>query len=304
MTKVDSGKGKLRNVVPKKAKELRNALYSKAIKNSSGSACSSNEFPALEEKLKVYDKICNLKLPGMGFYTRHRHLSWCSAREKGLRETFSSPLEPERTSQEPNPEATLEGTATVSEAQAQALAAIEDFVRAQLAGTPDPTLSALRDWAARSGTQVAVVFEVANRLQLQQLSATVSEEEIVAVPDAPPHAGLPLVDGGSSAAVYDELEAFADAAPPFCQGGTWQGAYDWAHHNSNTALSHSGRRGARSVTPGTYYAGSSTAYSPAGGALDSDWDVAADQDAVAEAAFEVQAGYNWGTPGYADYCTY
>ncbi|KAI0669434.1 hypothetical protein C8Q78DRAFT_1039945 [Trametes maxima] len=288
MSKAKEHRAQTRNVVHKKGKELRNALYPNWSKNN----ITYPQFPTLQEKLQVYEQIHNLKLPGMAFYTRHRHLSWCSDKEKRLREKFSSPeLAP--MPQTRMGEAPSMSTATAWEVQTLA---IQDFVRAQLAGTPDPTLSTLRDWAARSGTHIAVVFEAANRLQLE-LEAQQQQQQAVAVPNAPPPP--PLVDGESSAAAaaYDQS---IPAAPQFCEGGTWQGEY-WAPTAFSGGGGGSGSRGTRSATPGTY-AGSSTAYSPAG-APDGDWDVAP-EDAVTRAAFEVEPGYNWGTPGYADYCTY
>nr|VWO94940.1 Non-ribosomal peptide synthetase SyfB [Ganoderma boninense] len=135
-----------RRALPEGAKALRDALY------------AGGRLPSHEEKISVYGEI----LAQVPYYSRHRHLTWCSGKDKQARA---------QTRQE-RQRLQLESSAA---AQAQA-----DLQRAMAFAEPylwwyycnscnpmGPTFFEMRQWAGEAAVSVATMADAIDQLTLR-----------------------------------------------------------------------------------------------------------------------------------------
>ncbi|KAI0827730.1 hypothetical protein BC628DRAFT_1502196 [Trametes gibbosa] len=91
--------------------------------------CNISRFPSSKEKKAALDKIH--QLPGTAWYGTHRHSSWCSGQEVKIRKESVSKMP-----------------------------LVYEFVKTQIAPTPDPPFSVLVKWAAMAEVNVAMIVEI------------------------------------------------------------------------------------------------------------------------------------------------
>ncbi|KAI0800237.1 hypothetical protein C8Q74DRAFT_1235253 [Fomes fomentarius] len=118
------------NVMPHQGKNIRNALYSDGAPFP----------PSLVEKDAAYRRVLQA-LPEVGaWYDWHRHLSWCSGREKKIREGAAHAAQDDQDN-------------------AQALLAVVDaHVHDKMLVNPDPSVSVVAQWARELELPIMLVF--------------------------------------------------------------------------------------------------------------------------------------------------
>ncbi|KAI0700965.1 hypothetical protein C8T65DRAFT_278339 [Cerioporus squamosus] len=115
-------KSPYRKVMPLEGRTIRNALY------------QGPQVPSLALKLAVYEHI-HLSVPGVHWYTKKRHLTWCSTTER------SRGISRKR--------------AQLDDAQ------LFEMVEREMWVVPDPRLSDIARWAAHTNVSRDRVYEIA-----------------------------------------------------------------------------------------------------------------------------------------------
>ncbi|KAI0689243.1 hypothetical protein C8T65DRAFT_731057 [Cerioporus squamosus] len=137
-------KSTYRKVMPQEGRTIRNATLYRSSRDAA--LYQGPQVPSLALKLAIYEHI-QLSVLGVHWYTKKRHLTWCSTTER------SRGISRKRTQLD---DAQLFGVRLML-----MVAGVSEMVEREMWVVPDPRLSDIARWAAHTNVSRDRVYEIA-----------------------------------------------------------------------------------------------------------------------------------------------